>query len=440
MTALGLKKLLINVTATLGRQVGTGLIQLVTIAIIARVFGPSGNGTYTLALLLPTMLATVLNLGVAPANVYFLGSKKVNAYYAWKVTLRISVWLSLLGWAIGAIVILFKGQSFFPDVPASMLWLSLAFFPLTLITANISSFFQGLQQFKKFNIVLILQPILNLLLVGGLLLLGIDELIYIFSSYFISLLITQIVAYKLLRSSIESDGGKGGIVTDYWKTLLNYGYKSHLSNILGFINYRADMFLLGYFLGPVSVGIYTIAVSITEKLWLFSTSISTVLLPRLSELSSDEDKRTILTPLIARWVLWLTAFAASILAAIGLFIINIIFGEQYTEAYSVILLLLPGIVLGSCSRVLANDMAARGRPDLNLATSWIAVTINVVGNIILIPRMGMQGAAIATSFAYTLNFVMRIAMHNYFTGVAFYKSIIIGRDDYILIKSFITKT
>ncbi len=44
MTALGLKKLLINVTATLGRQVGTGLIQLVTIAIIARVFGPSGNG------------------------------------------------------------------------------------------------------------------------------------------------------------------------------------------------------------------------------------------------------------------------------------------------------------------------------------------------------------------------------------------------------------
>lgn len=437
MSGLGLKVILKNVTATLGRQVISGILQLVTLAIIARTFGPSGNGAYTLALLLPTMLATFLNLGVGPANVYFLGANKVNARHAWRVTFRISLWLILLGWAIGAATIHFKSESFFPGVQQNMLWLSLAFFPLVLITGNISSFFQGLQQFKQFNIILLLQPVINLISVGALLIVGINELIYILIIYFISLLITQMVAYRLLKKSINND--LNDILPSYGKTVLNYGYKAHFSNILAFINYRADMFILGYFLGPVPVGIYVIAVNIAEKLWLFSGAVSTVILPKLSELSNDEEKRKELTPLIARWVLWLTLLAAAILAIIGSYVIDIVFGEQYEEAYSAILLLLPGIVLGACSRVLANDMAARGRPDLNLATSWIAVTINIIGNIVLIPSIGLQGAAIATSFAYTINFIMRITMHNYFTGVAFYKNIIMGHADYTLVKSFIHK-
>jgi len=244
-TGLGLKKLSKNIFATLGRQVGSGLIQLVTLAIIARVFGPVGNGTYTLALLLPTMLATFLNLGIGPANVYFLGANKVDVKQAWKVTLKISGWLSLIGWLIGAVVVVVKGATFFPEVPVSMLWLSLAFFPLVLITNNISCFFQGLQEFKKFNVVLLLQPILNLISISLFILLGYSDLFLVLSCYFASVIITQLIAYNLLQKLLITRSGPN--VTSYGKKLLNYGYKAHFSNILAFINYRADMFLLGYF-------------------------------------------------------------------------------------------------------------------------------------------------------------------------------------------------
>ena len=438
MSKLGLKELFTNMLATLSRQIGSGVIQLITLAVIARVFGPSGNGAYALALLLPGMLATLLNLGMAPANVYFLGANKVDPRQAWKVTSKISFWIIIFGWLTGAIVIIYKAASFFPDVPISMLWLALGFFPLIFITANISSFFQGLQEFKQFNIVLLLQPILNLVVISLLIFFGYKNLFYILCSYFFSLVITQLIAYRLLRSLLEQRNGPK--LDNYAKKLVNYGYKAHLSNILAFVNYRADMLLLSFFIGPAAVGIYTVAVNITEQLWLLSSAISTVLLPRLSQLSTDEDKRNLLTPLIARWVLWLTLIASLVLVALGSYIIQLIFGSDFKEAYSAMVLLIPGITVGACSRVLANDMASRGRPELNLATSWIAVIINIIGNIILIPRFGIQGAAAATSFAYTINFIMRLAMHNYFTGVPCYKNILIQSDDLHMLKSvFIAK-
>ena len=437
MKGLGLKKLFKNIAGTLGRQVISGVVQLTTLAIIARVFGPSGNGVYTLALLLPAMLATFLNLGVSPANVYFLGANKVAPKQAWKVTLKISGRLSAIGLSIGGLIIYFKSSSFFPAVPIEILWLSLLFFPLTLITANISGFFQGLQEFKQFNVVLLLQPLLNLIGVGTLLIVGYSDICYILICYFVSLIITQYISFSLLQNLLDTRTGPN--VNGYGKKLLNYGYKAHFSNILAFINYRADIFILGYFIGAAPVGIYAVAVTITEKLWLLSNAISTVLLPRLSELSSEEDKRRVLTPLIARWVLWLTLFASLVLLLIGDIVIQLIFGDEFKEAYLAIVYLVPGIVVGACSRVLANDIAARGRPELNLSTSWITVIINIIANILLIPQYGLQGAALATSFAYIVNFLMRLTIHNYFTKVAFYKNIIIGIDDFNLIKSVMNK-
>lgn len=439
MNNLGLQNLFKNIIATLGRQLGSGLIQLCTLTIIARTFGPSGNGSYTLALLLPTILATFLNLGLAPANIYYLSSNKVSPYIAWVTTLRISILITIFSWFVGSIIIVFKASSLFPNVPKEMLWLSLASFPLIFSNINISSFFQGLQEFKKFNIILLLQPILHLIVVIFLIfIIKLNDLIYILISYIICLAISQIIAYRFLCILLSKKSGP--YIKNYYKKLLNYGYKSHLTNILAFLNYRIDLLLLSFFLGPSPVGIYTIAVTISEKLWLVSQAVSTVLLPKLSQLSTDEDKRRELTPLMARLILWITFFAALALALVAFYGIEFVFGEEYKDAYQAILFLLPGIVFGSCSKILANDLAARGRPELNLSTSWVAVIINIIGNILLVPKLGIEGAAIATSFAYIINFILRLFIHNYITGIPFYKNLFFNITDIRKIRSLIKKS
>ena len=78
MKALGLRRLSLDMALTFGREFFAGLLQLGIILFISRLLGPEGAGAYTVALLLPTLLSQLLNLGMASANVYFVASKQFS--------------------------------------------------------------------------------------------------------------------------------------------------------------------------------------------------------------------------------------------------------------------------------------------------------------------------------------------------------------------------
>jgi O-antigen/teichoic acid export membrane protein len=63
----------------------------------------------------------------------------------------------------------------------------------------------------------------------------------------------------------------------------------------------------------------------------------------------------------------------------------------------------PGIVALGHSKILANYVAGRGRPDINAVRGVMALAINVVANLFLIPRYGIIGAAAATSISYSVS-------------------------------------
>ncbi len=119
------------------------------------------------------------------------------------------------------------------------------------------------------------------------------------------------------------------------------------SNILAFINYRADLFLVNLFLTPSMAGIYVVAIAITERLWLFSKAVAAAVLPRLSELHDREEIRRRLTPIVARWVLYLTILGGCALVPVVLYLLVPVFGAGYARAINAILLLMPGVVIGS---------------------------------------------------------------------------------------------
>lgn len=438
MKGLGLHVLLSNIASTLGRQVGAGLLQLATLAVVARVFGPEGNGAYTIALLLPTLLTSLLNLGIEPANVYYLGSRQVSPLIAWRCSLKLYTNIVVIGSAIGAIVILFFGESWFPGISKSLLWIALLIFPVSLLLALVSSMFQGLQRFGQFNLVLLLQPLLTLMIIVALLLMRIQDIAWLLFAYLTASFVTLCISLKVLKPLLvmRFDNQFAG----YGKAVLSYGYKAHLSNILTFVNYKADIFLVNLLIGPGAAGSYVVAVQLSERLWLVSQAVSTVLLPRLSELSSDEDKRKVLTSLVVRWVLFITLVGSFFLAIIAFPFIKLVFGVAFLDACFPFLLLLPGVVFMAASRILANDIAARGRPELNMYASCVVVVINIVGNLFLIPRYGISGAAIATSIAYAVNFIMRVMMHHYFTRVPILNNIVIRHSDLSLLKAALFKS
>ncbi len=431
---LNLMKLGKNILGTLFRQAIGIVIGLGLSILLARSLGPMGNGQYAMGILLPTMLASFLNIGVSPANVYFIASKKIKLNSAFKTNLWLWFILCIIGVLIAALVLETQSNTWFPGVPLSILWLGILAFPLSLLQAFLSSLFQGLQDFKNYNYVSLITPGMTLLLavfLVGILKLGVFGALL---SFIIGNLCGLITTLIILKPHLKKDNEKheNDVLKNYTKECLGYGWKAHLSNILAFVNYRADLFLVNFFLTPAATGIYLIAVQIAEKLWILSQAVSTVLLPRLSELHNDDEKRQQLTPLIARWVLLVSAVGTLVLALLASPLINLLYGSEFTPAVGALLWLLPGILVGSMSRILANDIAARGRPELNLYTSILVVSVNIICNIILIPRLGIVGAAMATTIAYGLNAVAKLWLYSHLSKNPWWKAILFSSSDKLL--------
>jgi O-antigen/teichoic acid export membrane protein len=265
-----------------------------------------------------------------------------------------------------------------------------------------------------------------------------DSVSYLLVAYLTGNVVAMLVSYKKLQIYLVDDlADEPNIESkeNYTKKTLKYGLKSHLSNILAFVNYRADILIGNGIAGPAAAGVYIVSIQLTEKIWLLSQSVGTVLLPKLSELSGDDNKKKKLTPQVSRWVLFITFFLATLLGSVSYVLIEFLFGDKFMGAVSALLILLPGTVLASSSRVLANDVASRGKPELNMYSSIFVVVTNISLNLILIPDFGIQGAALATTLAYSLNFILRLFIYRYLTGAVFTDVIFLKKSD---VKMFIS--
>ena len=420
------------------RQIFTALIGLLLVVLVARFYGPEGNGVFAVALLLPSTLIQILNLGLPSSNVFFLG-KNLNLI---KEIFILNFWITLIlcifGIFVGAVLITFFHDVLFPGIDYNLLWIALLCFPLGLIQTIVNSLFHALEKFRLYNILLILPPVT---LVASLLyLISVEEteIKYLVGSQLFSSIITIIVSVYWIRKIDLSD--KLDLqLQDLSRQLIKFGIKSHLSNLVSFINYKIDIFLTNFFLGPIAVGIYVIAVSLSERLWIFSHSASAVIFPRLTRMSNNESERKSLTPMISRWVLFITLIFACISFYIIDFLVQFFFGSEYLEASLVYFLLLPGVLFLSCSRVLSNDIASRGKPEFNLFISFIVLAVGIIGNLILIPIFQLEGAACATSISYFFHLLFTIKVYNKLSNNTFLDSLLIKYTDIIYIKKIVLK-
>ncbi|WP_263840133.1 flippase [Salinibacter sp.] len=427
------KELGVNISLNMVRHVFKVGLKLGVFVLIARVLGPEGNGKYSVSILVPTLLSTFLNLGIPPANVFYVGREDISVKTAFRTSIVLWGGLSIFGILVGSAIIFLRGAQWFPSVPYTLLWLALFAFPFVLLERLFLGLLQSVQDFTRYNGAMLVAPVITLsmavILVWGFGVGAVGAVAAFGCGYFIG----SIVAGLATRPHLEHDV----VDEDWWsyaKECVGYGWKAHLSNVMSFLNYRADLYLVNFFVSPAAAGIYVIAVRIAERMWILSSAVSTVILPRLSELHTEEEKRKYLTPLISRWVLVVSLGACVALALVADPLIWLLFGQEYMEAVGVLLLLLPGIVVGSFTRILANDIAARGRPELNLYTSIFVVMTNVIANVLLIPAMGITGAAIATTLSYSVNGVAKIWLHTYISGNRWWKVLLVEWEDWRLVQ------
>jgi O-antigen/teichoic acid export membrane protein len=196
--------------------------------------------------------------------------------------------------------------------------------------------------------------------------------------------------------------------------MIRFGGQGQISNLIQLLNYRLDSFLILVLVNTAGVGLYSVATSQTEGLWIIANSVAIVLLTNIT--SGDADNAARVTPVVCRNTLLVTAVAALAAAFLAPIFISIIFGDAYQGAVAPYLWLLPGTAALSGAKILAAYVFSRGRPIINAWISLITLAVTIPSDIALIHLFGVPGAAMGASFGYCLNLALTAVAYQRLSG------------------------
>lgn len=401
--------------------------------IIARILGPAGKGEFALAILLSMLLVSFIDLGIGQASVYYIGQKKYSLGQVFGINIIFCLILSIAAGVIGICIIIFWANTLFAAVPREFLLLALAAVPFQIFLFFANNILLGLQKIKSYNFIQLIQSGIYLILVAVFILgfhLGVRAAIIV---HVVSLFLSSLILFFVTRfyAGRPDFAIKAQLLADF----LGYGVKIYAANVLSFLHFRIDMFMLNLFLNPAAVGFYSIAVTIAEKLWLLSQSAGVVVFPHVSAETNIEQRRKF-TALVARNILAITVIAAVSLCVLAPRLITFFYSRQYLATIIPFQILLFGIIPVSLSRILLYDFAGRGKPILVTYLNGISVVLNVVLNIIFIPRFKIVGAAVATSISYTFISLLAVIIYKNISGNKIRDIIFIKKSDLIYYRNF----
>jgi O-antigen/teichoic acid export membrane protein len=391
--AIGPRTLTVDVLAMFTVHVMSFFISLAMASVTARWLGPEGKGTMSVILLGSGLLALLMGGGLNVANVYFAASRRLPVSQLTGLSVS---WMLI---ATAAASVLIAGATFWhnqviPGVPRWGLWAILCFVPLMVLGNNFSGVLQGLQRILAVSRIRLVQSGLSLLLTVAF----VAGMRWNLFGALGAVLVSHIVGIGLMAGRLR---GVGGRLWPSWpnqaRSVTVFGVKGHIANLLQFLNYRLDLFVVNYFLGPAAVGIYGVAVSLAELMWFLPDAVGFAVFPRAAAGRAEVQTAGWRFAVMSTAA---TAAGAMVLALSAPAIIGIIFSPAFSSAYPALLALLPGAVLMSGAKVLANEIVGRGYPQYNAIIAGIALTVTITLDLILIPRLGIVGAAIASSLAY----------------------------------------
>jgi O-antigen/teichoic acid export membrane protein len=390
-------------------SVGIGFGQSI---LVARVLGPAGKGGYDLTFAAATLSALTLGLSLPSGTMYAIARGLASPGPLLRL---LAVWGVVQGVVTAILVLAIRGRAVGDALVPSSLGLAVVA-PLAVLVVGISislylrAVLVGRQRIIAANNSILagrlVVPVVMLLGTGAVLAAGSrpGALMFVWC-VILGLVVTCVCFAWMLRREIGETSGPTGL-----RTVLTFSLPAYLSNMVQFLNYRLDLFLVNALVGIRAVGIYALAVAIAQLLWLVSDAAATVLLPRVAAEPDAPGLNAVRTAQIARIVLWTCGAGAASLALIGQWFIPLVYGQAFRETLEPFLLLLPGVAVFTLVTVLSAYIAGRGRPSLNLIPALVGLAVTLTLDLTLIPILGVRGAAIASTASYLTSAVVIAAI------------------------------
>lgn len=401
------------------------LLGFVGRVIVVRHITQGEYGIFSLALVIISVFGLIATLGLPE------GSARQIAYYRGKGDpLKVqgivfsSIQLSLLVSIVLAIVCFFASGFISTEIfhnselsaPLRIFSFTLPF--LTLVTM-LTSIFRG---FDRVDAQIYFQDILRSalypLLLSGVVLLNLSFLGVLYA-YVVSIVLTCIalIIYAIRRLPVPV---KGKVAANpVRKELLLFSLPLLGVDIVMMIMLWADTLMLGYFKTAETVGLYNAALPLANLVLIIINSMAFLYIPITSQLYARSEREQMKRDfaVLAKWILLATLPIFFVLFLFPDTILNLLFGSQYIGAAMALQILVLGLSFSPLTGPSGRAMIVIGKTKTLMWILATSLVIDIVLNYLLIPPLGIIGAAVATASAAALaNVVILIKLYQ-FSGI-----------------------
>jgi O-antigen/teichoic acid export membrane protein len=182
---------------------------------------------------------------------------------------------------------------------------------------------------------------------------------------------------------------------------LRYGLVIYIGFLANVLHFKIDQVMINYWLGTDAVGIYVVSVRWAEMLFILDNPIISASLSKISSLPPHESYD--LTNRLFKIQLLISGGAGILLVMAAYPLVIGLYGEAYRGAVWPLILLVPGMVAWSVSKIVSGALTYKSNRALYVTKVAICgFFVNLFLNYILIKvlRMGISGASLASSFTY----------------------------------------
>ncbi len=416
---------------TFGTNLFGSVLGLLSTVLVLRNVAAETKGFYNQVQVWGGGFNTVLGLSVTAAVIYYVARYKIkNAKAAiGKAAALLSVAIVLIS---AAVLFLMRGSHTFQKTPTSFLAAIVVYGLASFVFGISTSILRGENKFKFYNIVNLTQRVLVTVL-NAYIAFRPSASLWIWGTVFISIAMVAFAFYGITRwNGPQPEPAPGDDVPVPLGSVMGYSLKSHVSNILTYLNTNLGSYLVQGKYEMADFGVYNTAVTMMQQVWLLPDAVSQVIMSRLAAMQVQSDKLR-LTLLSSKLVTYVTTAGTLLMLWVARLLVPVLF-PRYVGALDPLAYLIVGSIFISYAKVLTNSIAAYGRPELNILPNALAAVINVAGSMLLIPLMGINGIAAATSASLTVQGLSSIAIFCAYSHTPFYRLLVPSREEIATVK------
>lgn len=289
-------------------------------------------------------------------------------------------------------------------------------FALSFPLAVFGSIMQAYEKFVIVKTIEIVRSLATPIITLPILFLGYGSIamVVIMSLVNISCLLFNVI-YSFKQLKINFYFGK--IDTTLLKEILGYSFFVFLGVIVDQIYWNTDQFILGALAGTVPVAVYAIAMQFINIYKKFSTSISSLFLPRASIMVANNSSNAEMTKSMIKYGRIQYIIMAYILSGFILFgrlFVNYWAGSNYDNAYYITLIIMIPLMIPLIQNFGISVLYAKNMQKFRSVVLIIIAVLNIIITIPLVQNFGGIGAAFATAISLTIGntIIMNIYYHN----------------------------